>query len=165
MPCDKFQEFMLDHILEELDSSDAMEFGKHIASCRACRMEYEQIQSAVEALKPGAEDALSLVEKLRLENTIYAARLRRLSGGRLRNVWIQRLTATAAAVLIFLLGYSLKTMVPNGRSIHDAAPANEKIEARIDPKLVRQYGQRISSRGLLLIAKGEKALDAYKLRD
>ncbi|MBN1570231.1 MAG: hypothetical protein JXA73_20485 [Acidobacteria bacterium] len=164
MNCDKFKELILDSILEESDSPDSMELQKHIRTCSACRIEFEQIQSAVRTLKPGAGEELSLVEKLRIENKIYEARLKRLSGKRFRNTWIKRLTAIAAAVFFFFLGYSIRTTLPGNRPIKDRASYKESIEERMNLQFARIYGQRISPRGLLLIAKGEKALEEYKLR-
>jgi hypothetical protein len=162
MSCDTFKELILDSVLEDSDTYERSELQKHISTCSACRIEYEQIQSAVRSLKPDAGEGLSLVEKLRIENKIYAARLNRLSGRRSGNMRIKRLTAIAAALFFFFLGYSIRTMAPNNRPIQDTASSGKNIEKRINLQLARLYGQRISPRGLLLIAKGEKALQEYE---
>jgi hypothetical protein len=162
MSCDTFKELILDSVLEESDTYERSALKKHISTCSACRIEYEQIQSAVRSLKPDAGEGLSLVEKLRIENKIYAARLNRLSSRRSGNMWIKRLTAIAAALFFFFLGYSIRTIAPNNRPIQDTASSEKNIEKRINLQLARLYGQRISPRGLLLIAKGEKALKEYE---
>jgi hypothetical protein len=164
MSCDRFKELILDSILDESDTHDIIELQKHISICNACRIEYEQIQSAVKALRPDSGEALSLVEKLRLENKLYEARLNRLSGRRSGNPWLKRLAAIAAAVFFFIFGYSIRTMVPDNRATRDMASTEKIIEARMNLQLSRIYGQRVSPRGLLLIAKGEKALEKYESR-
>jgi hypothetical protein len=154
----------MDRIMEESDSPETIELQKHIRTCSTCHREYEQIQSAVQALNPGTGEGLSLVEKLQLENKIYEACLNRLSGRRSGNMWLNRLAAIAAALFFFFLGYSIKTVVPDNRPLQDIASSGKGIEERMNLQLARIYGHRISPRGLLLIAKGEKALEKYESR-
>jgi hypothetical protein len=158
MSCDKFKELIMDSVLEESHTHERSELQQHIRTCNACRIEYEQIQSAVQALKPDGGEGLSLVEKLQIENKLYEARLNRLSSRHSGNLWFKRLAAIAAAIFFFFLGYSMKTAVKDNRPIQDMASSKEGIDERTNLEYARLYGQRISPRGLLLIAKGERVL-------
>ena len=162
MSCDKFKELILDNLLEEPDANNNPELRKHINTCNACRLEYERIQSAVQALKPGKGEGLSLVEKLRLENNIYEARLKRLSGGNLGILWLKRLAAIAAALIFFFLGYSIRSLHQVSLPDRNMASAEKNIEELMNAPFSRISGQHISPQGLLLIAKGSKALQEYE---
>lgn len=162
MSCDNFNELILDSILKDSDTHNKIELQKHIKTCNKCRLEYEQIQSAVKALSPDTSEGLTLVEKLQLENEIYEDRLRRLSGRNSGIVWFKRLTAVAAALFFFFLGYSIRSVSPDNLPAQNMASDEKSIEKRMNLQLSRISGQRVSPRGLLLIAKGKKALEEYE---
>ena len=145
MSCDKFKEMILDGILDELDSEKNMDLQKHIHSCEDCRLEYEQIKSAVRIMKPESGEGLTTTEKLMIENRVYEARLRRFATKNSRVVYLKRLAATAAALFFFFLGFSIRSFYPGDSAI-------EKMKVAY-PRIEEFPGGRF-----LLMAKGKKAL-------
>ena len=101
MSCEQYKEMMLDSILGEQDINENARLLQHISECKDCRLEYDRICAAVDVIKPQEDENLSPIEKLKLENAIYKARLSRLSASRsYTNVFFKRIAAVAAAFLL-----------------------------------------------------------------
>lgn len=163
MSCDRFKEMILDSIVDEYDPEKNAEIREHIATCDNCRLEYEQIRSALTIMKPESGQGLTPVEKLKLENRIYQARLRRFSVRNYRGVILKRLTAIAAALFFFFLGFSTRSFYPGDSGIEERTAADQRIEELLDRSLPDLSGQRVSPWGFLAMAKGaKKALQEYE---
>jgi len=145
MNCVRFKEMILDSILDECDSEKNTELQKHILTCEGCRLEYEQMQSAIGIMKTETGDELTPFEKLELENRIYRSRLHRLSAGNSKVAYFKRLAAVAAALFFLFLGFSIRSYYPGDSEI-EQKPA-------VDQRIKEFPGGRF-----LLMAKGKKAL-------
>jgi hypothetical protein len=145
MSCERFKEMILDSIVDGNDPERNVDFQKHILTCKDCRLEYEQIKSAVRIIKPEPGEGLTPVEKLKLENRIYEARLKRFASKNTRGVYIKRLTAIAAALFFFFLGFSIRSFYTGDTGLEEKIAVEQRIE-------------EFPAGRLLLIAKGRKAL-------
>ena len=163
MSCERFKEMILDSILDECDPIKNTELQKHILTCEDCRLEYEQMQSATGIMKTKSGEELTPVEKLELENIIYRARLRQFTSRNARVVFLKRLTAAAASLFLFFLGFSIRSFYPGDSGIEELTVADQRIEEFLGRSLPDLSGQRMSSRGLFMMAKGaRKALQEYE---
>ena len=149
MSCERFKEMILDNIVDENDLEKNADLQKHILTCEACRLEYEQTKSAIRIMKPEPGEGLTTIEKLRLENGIYEARLRRFASRNTRGVYIKRLTAIAAALFFFFLGFSIRSFYTGDSGIEKKTAAEQRVA-------------ELPAGRFLLIAKGRKALQEYE---
>lgn len=163
MSCEQYKEMMLDSILGEQDINENARLLQHISECKDCRLEYDRICAAVDVIKPQEDENLSPIEKLKLENAIYKARLSRLSASRsYTNVFFKRIAAVAAAFLFMFVGFSIRQFYQERVDLKGREMAEERIGDVIRQQDYLSYGQRMSPQGLLLIAKGKKALEQFK---
>ncbi|MBN2319440.1 MAG: hypothetical protein JXR49_10205 [Acidobacteria bacterium] len=163
MHCERFKEMILDDILEGCDSAKNDELQDHVRACGDCRMEYERMQSLIGIIQPDPEKGLSDFEKLKLENRIYRTRLSRLSSGNRKAFYFKPLAAAAAALLFFLLGFSVRSVHQDDSVIEEMTVADQRIEEFLDRSLPDLSRQRMSPRGLLAMAKGARnALQEYE---
>jgi hypothetical protein len=145
MNCERFKEMILDSVVDGYDPEKNNDLQTHILTCADCRLEYEQIKSAVRILKPEPGERLAPVEKLKIENRIYEARLRRFASKNTRGVYIKRLTAIAAALFFFFLGFSIRSIYTGDTGLEEKIAAVQRIE-------------ELPAGRFLLMAKGRKAL-------
>lgn len=145
MSCERFKEMILESILDDQDPEKNAEFQKHILTCGDCRLEYEQIRSAVRIIKPEPGEGLSPIEKLKIEKRIYEARLRRFASKNTRGVYIKRLAAVAAALFFFFLGFSIRSFYTGDTGLEEKIASEQRI-------------QEFPGARFLLAAKGRKAL-------
>ena len=163
MSCDKFREIMLEVILGDQNIDEHAGLLQHIKQCEDCRLEYDQLGTAVGTIKPLPDESLSPMEKLELENKIYKARLSKLSTGNInKHVFLKRIAAIAAAFLFFILGFSSRPFYQNRFDLKEMASTEKRIEDVIRRQIAGSSGQRVSPRGLLLIAKGKKAIEQHE---
>ena len=145
MSCERFKEMILNSIVDGNDPERNVDLQKHILACKDCRLEYEQIKSAVRILEPEPGEGLSPIEKLKIENRIYEARLRRFAIKNNRGVYIKRLTAVAAALFFFFLGFSIRSFYTGDTGLEEKIASEQRI-------------QEFPGARFLLAAKGRKAL-------
>jgi hypothetical protein len=145
MGCERFKEMILDSIVDEYDPEKNAVIQKHILTCADCRLEYEQIQSALGILKPESGEGLTPIEKLKLVNRIYEVRLKQFTSRNYGIVNLKRLAAIAAALFFFFLGFSVRSFYSGHSTIEDRIAADQRIEA-------------FPGGRFLLMAKGKKAL-------
>jgi hypothetical protein len=157
MNCERFKEMILDSVVDGYDPEKNTDFQTHILICAECRLEYEQTKSAVRILKPEPGEGLNPIEKLKIENRIYEARLRRFASGNYRVINLKRLTAIAAALFFFFLGFFIRSFFPVSPSPDEIVSREKRIEELLDLRLLDVSGQRFSSRGFLVMKKGIQA--------
>jgi len=162
MSCDKFKEMILNSILDEQSNEAGDMLQSHIQTCDDCRHEYEQLCAAVGILKSGPNESMLPVEKLRFQNRIYKAQLSRLSARNNRSVALKRLSAIAAALIFFFLGFSSRSFYQEDFGPKESVSREERIEDLIKQQISDLPGQRVSHRGFLLIAKGRKAIEEHE---
>ena len=158
MRCEQYFEMLPLYVSGDLTGDERAGLKQHLSECVRCRAERDRLSEVARMLAPSANDRLSELEKLRMENDI----LKRLVSGDKTESAPRRSSATsliiriAVAAAIFIIGFSVRPLVP----VSDQAPPVASATLTDLAKYSSDFnaGMRFSKQGLRLIARGKSGL-------
>jgi hypothetical protein len=126
-------------------------------------MELARLQVVAGGLSSDSHEPLSEVEKLGIERKVFQqlsqqARRRYASDNR----FVRSMIQVAAAVVIFVTGYGVKSIV--NRESDPMPEIIDRIELRSDYSRMHASTMRFSKEGLKLITKGKRSWEETWLR-
>lgn len=159
MNCDLYKDTLPLYASGDLGPKESEKLAQHLEVCPTCRAEYEKLSEIVAVLAPTDSERLTDLEKLRLENEVYrqlARKANRNHQQRKRSVAARVILPVAAAFLLFILGYSTRSLVSE---LHEGPHATARV---IRPSgSSAQYQQALAS-GLRFSSQGLKAIAGDK---
>ncbi|UCG62345.1 MAG: zf-HC2 domain-containing protein [Candidatus Zixiibacteriota bacterium] len=164
MNCEKYKDRLPLYVLGEVQGDDLGTLEEHIRICSSCGLAVEELKSLISSLADSSDDDLTESEKLRLENNVYRALVRRSSSERTSQPKIiSRLAPVvvrvAAVLVIFLFGYVSRSLVPVAEQ--STATMAESVGSQVE---LAKYHRAVASQlrfspdGLKAIAKGKSVL-------
>ena len=154
MSCDTYRDLIPLYILNELSETDAQQVKTHLAECGICAKEYEDYTSMLATMDKLEPSALTDSEKARMKQAI-TSRLSTPSPMNInRSSMTIRLILVAAAVIIFVGGYLIGYFAKQPDVINSAKRTDTTISQIEQIPASQLSSQRLTIRGLKLIAKG-----------
>ncbi len=161
MNCKKYINMLPLYATGDLDKAELDNVKAHLDSCDKCRDEFKQLNELVSSLRTNSNTGLSDFEKLKLENNI----LRKLTKEKILNVPVQRssisinLLRIAAAVILFFMGFSIKSIMTEPETKEEFNNAQVMLTSleRTEAQRSIPSGMRFSEAGFKLIASGKSS--------
>ncbi|UCD62847.1 MAG: zf-HC2 domain-containing protein [Candidatus Zixiibacteriota bacterium] len=160
MNCKQCKDKIALFVIGELADDEAARLKEHLEGCPECRGEYDELVAVVRAFEHFRTQDLTDSEKLKLESNIY----RHMAAAGQEAAYrmpkpISLLLRVAAAVLIFVAGYSTKTLLVDPSGGRPSTSEIAELPADITRyELASIAGHRFSAEGLKVIARGKAAL-------
>jgi anti-sigma factor RsiW len=164
MNCDLYKDSLPLYASGDLGPPESERLAQHLDVCPTCRAEYEKLTEIVAVLAPTDSERLTDSEKLRMENEVYrrlAQKANRNHQQRKTSVAARVILRVAAALLLFILGYSTRSLVSG---LYEGPHATARVlrtsgsSAQYEQALAS--GLRFSSHGLKAIAGDRTAMSS-----
>jgi len=155
MNCDIYKDSLPLYASGDLGPEESEKLAQHLDVCPTCRAEYEKLSEIVAVLAPTDSERLTDLEKLRMESEVYRRLAEKASGNHLqrkRSVAARVILRVAAALLLFILGYSTRSFVSE---LYEGPHATTRVLRPSGSSA--QYQQALAS-GLRFSSQGLKAI-------
>ena len=146
----------------DLDKSELEDVKAHLELCENCREELKQVSEITSILTSIKSTGMTELEKLKLENELYRklAKEKILTDTNRRSSITINLLRVAAALIIFFIGFSVKSIMTEPEAVKDYNDAQvmlTSLEKTGNQRLVSS-GLRFSEAGFKLIASGKASV-------
>lgn len=162
MNCKKYINLLPLYVTGDLDKAELDDVKAHLKLCENCREELKQVSEIASMLTSTESSGMTELEKLKLENEIYRklAKEKILTDSENKSSITINLLRVAAALIIFFIGFSVKSIITEPKAVKDYNDAQvmlTSLEKTGNQRLVSS-GLRFSEAGFKLIANGKSSV-------
>lgn len=154
MKCNHIIEILPLYLLDELTEAQKEKIETHLKDCQSCAEELAALQALFNTLEnqPGAK--MSPIQKIELENRLLKQSLHKQVNPS-RTGYMKKAVLIAASIAIFFIGYTThKIYIDYGVMYYPLPQEHYNLPENFQPT----FSQKTSPQGLMVIAKGKKAL-------
>lgn len=153
MKCNHIIELLPLYLLDELSATQQKTIDEHLINCPGCAEQLDQLKETFNLLENRPAEKMSELQKVELENQLLKLTLLNKSGS--NTGYLRKALLVAASIAIFIIGFSTQQIY---RSFYYQPRPLQTEEYNLPENFQPTFSQKLSPTGLMVIAKGKKAL-------